>query len=131
MGMGANGGGWFGVENDVVVVVGAAIQDCRDSYGHKTDSRARWAGFRPKTQNRLPGLDYGRNVTPRNGFELVHGFFYEFRKTSVFKYQPLSFVFPKSTNKSFRAFPHQVTSYSHKVTLVKNSELHDQISVLR
>src|ERR1700679_2898410 len=49
--------------------------------------------------------------------EMVSSWFMDFSmnlgKTSVFKYQPLSFVFPKSTNKSFMAFPHQGASYSH------------------
>ena len=35
-------------------------------------------GLKPETE--LPGLNYGHAVTPQNGFELVHGFSYEFRK---------------------------------------------------
>src|ERR1700683_3346742 len=54
---------------------------------------------------------------PLSHLEMVSSWFMDFSmnlgKTSVFKYQPLSFVFPKSTNKSFMAFPHQGTSYSH------------------
>jgi hypothetical protein len=46
--MGANEGGWFGVENDVVVVVGVAEY-------HEQGGQV--LGWNPETK--LPGLNYG------------------------------------------------------------------------